>query len=435
MAVPFIQLNKVNPSDAGATGRLQALQTAIAAKSRDKTNLMNLLGKIGAPLVNQGLSIGGDLLERRSERKTAAEEVEAQKEKSGFIASILMPENFTVEAEEGGEVPTREPLPLKSFKIGEDTGEGKFTGGVKKKPKSIESLRKENFTKAIRSGRFKFDEIFKLGKQAGLTNEGIGVILDNEGKRLTNQGTGLSNQEKQQDIKKKKFDFEVDSSEPGTGSSRAATKADLGMDKTKADILAAKAKAAKEGKESGGANKKLITGANTLLNELNLIDTTNVKLTKHKGFIDRKIAGAKAAIGFADSVDADIVAESAAEGQSGTLAARLFDVGNLTEQEQQKGLARIPRITDQAEVQQAKSKRLRESLDRIINAAKNNPGLSNEEAINLYRRELFGLPPLKGSKPFLPNFVDSSNNSSASTNKLEAMKKERDKLLAKKAGG
>ncbi len=176
MPVPFIQLNQVGEGTGGASARLQAIQTAIAAQGAKKNALYNLLGDIASPLINKGLEIGGDVLERRAARQALDQQSQAAEkfynsQLDAALASQLGSENI------GGD--SAQPLQLSpqlldgAF-VTNDKGQvqlGASTAEVKPMTPAEAALR-ETFKNAVKAG-MKPDDVMKAMNLTQMTPQGV----------------------------------------------------------------------------------------------------------------------------------------------------------------------------------------------------------------------------------------------------------------------
>jgi len=191
MAIQFQQLNPVK--DVGSNGAaLQALQNVIITNQAKKNALLALLGEIGSPLVNQSFTAGREGLQRRSERKTAEVESKAKQDVGDLTSQLLL--SLGQGGEEAtpteGQVPTQEPLPMRSLPLGETTND-RFSGGISNK-----KTKEELFSEIAKTGRLTQEQLLKLASEMKLTQAGRAGELDITGKQLGNQGQILGNQGK-----------------------------------------------------------------------------------------------------------------------------------------------------------------------------------------------------------------------------------------------
>jgi len=362
MAIQFQQLNPVK--DVGSNGAaLQALQNVIITNQAKKNALLALLGEIGSPLVNQSLTAGREGLQRRSERKTAEVESKAKQDVGDLTSQLLL--SLGQGGEEAtpteGQVPTQEPLPMRSLPLGETTND-RFSGGISNK-----KTKEELFSEIAKTGRLTQEQLLKLASEMKLTQAGRAGELDITGKQLGNQGQILGNQGKVLSNSKKSDEQaarrELVPNKEGDLRPRFLVEAgiDTKTKEAKYNQINAKIEALRsegsgirsEGSGNSVANKKVISQVAGVEAATGLYLKTLEDINKFAPNIFQRAMGAT--LNLAKIPTRAGVKIKSLNGLSKRLRieiARLGDVGNLTKDEQESAERLIPDPLDTIAQQQ-----------------------------------------------------------------------------------
>lgn len=329
MPVPFIQLNQVGEGTGGASARLQAIQTAIAAQGAKKNALYNLLGDIASPLINKGLEIGGDVLERRATRQALDQQSQAAEkfynsQLDAALASQLGSENI---GGESGQPLQLSPELLDGVFVKNDKGQvklGASTAEVRPTTPAEAALR-ETFKNAVRAG-MKPDDVMKAMNLTQITPQGVKDRYSAE------------------DIKAEYLSKE--GLENAGAKSRRNLERDLGLRKDRADIANTYDTMNKRGVPGSSGKEaadKLEKQAQGVTDALQVYVNTLDKVNKAAPSIFQR--GTGAALNLVKIPTEAGVQMKSLYGLRSRLRieiARLGDVGNLTKDEQESAAKLLP---------------------------------------------------------------------------------------------
>lgn len=347
--VNFQQLKDIKTgSDAAA--RIQGIQTAIAAKAKERGQLFNLLGDLGGPLIGQLATAGREALSRKAQRDQDQKDLETNQALGLDLADALG-------LGSGGAVGGTTPI----------TGSAEEGFSMGAEATDIDP-QKAALRRVLQSGKFGANNLQQLTPFLDTTG-----VTPGGRKKLT-------------EAEKAEFEFGIQKSKPGTGASRAARAADL-------ELTTAESKAMGEGAKLDDESKEQLKNLENMLTFENQLASINSRSSFAgervlKGGIDIPIPFGNftgfdaidfnpiAATGLSP-VAADIETMVGEKGARVTAAAKAAGETKISDQDAKRFAPLVPDPRDTVTSQKSKLKNLyAKILDNLVVKKRNNPRMA-----------------------------------------------------------